>query len=174
MAVLWRFAVEPAARLEVGKRFERGAAGPRRGYANCVTSDSLCDRAFARLQPKRAWPDFCRPANSRTQATLSAAKTPATVKKLLTPTPAPIEIAARLESRLAGRRGGLVVAGGALCRSVGLRPGQRQSESASQARYARLPISAGVKGLALVCGRDPAKRTQTLTLDQDWHIHHLE
>jgi len=48
----------------------------------------------------------------RTRATLSSVKTLATVKKLLTPTPAPIEIATRLEGRrLAGRRGGLAVAG---------------------------------------------------------------
>src|SRR5262249_6549170 len=45
------------------------------------------------------------------QATLSVVKPLATVKKLLTPTPAPIEIATRLEDhRLAGRRGRLAVA----------------------------------------------------------------
>jgi hypothetical protein len=44
---------------------------------------------------------------------LSAVKTLATVRKLLTPTPAPIEIAARLEGRrLAGGRGGFTVVGG--------------------------------------------------------------
>jgi len=44
---------------------------------------------------------------------LTAVKTLATVRKLLTPTPSPIEIATRLEGRrLAGRRGGLAIAGG--------------------------------------------------------------
>jgi hypothetical protein len=73
----------------------------------------LSDRAF-RSSPgrPRLVGVFCRPANIRTLATLSSVKTLATVKTLLTPTPPPIEIAKRLESRLAGRRGGLAVAGG--------------------------------------------------------------
>jgi hypothetical protein len=72
----------------------------------------LSDRVF-RLPPgrPRLVGVFCRPAKSRTRATLSSIKTLATVKKLLTPTP--VEIATRLEGRrLAGRRGGLAVAGG--------------------------------------------------------------
>jgi hypothetical protein len=73
----------------------------------------LSDRAF-RSSPgrPRLVGVFCRPAEIRTQATLSAVKTLATVKQLLSPTPAPIEIATRLESRLAGRRGGLAIVGG--------------------------------------------------------------
>jgi hypothetical protein len=68
---------------------------------------------------------FCRPARIRTQATLSPINTLATVKTLLTPTP--IEIAARLEGRLAGRRGGLAVAGGVpILKDFG--PKQYQSE----------------------------------------------
>src|SRR5262249_22993942 len=87
-----------------GQELERGAAGPRRGYANRFTSDSPSGRPL-HSPPGRPRPvgGFFRPANSPTQATLSSVKTLTTVKKLLTPTPSLIEIATRLESRLAGR-----------------------------------------------------------------------